>query len=591
MIGNTVILFIKTSILIGLVVGAGSIIPAVSITAQPVTGVSTVKILTSADSAGGVFFGQAAVRIVVFDPTAKSGGGVVQSTVPVSVVAESKGKKVAADTFDIPETVLGSGKFEFYLTHQNSIFANGPGIHPLNTFGIGHITNKSEALQLSNPAIGKVAPVITFGVNGDLETGSKLFQNVSFKILYGDQEILLSYQETPSQLMLDRDTYGSGSIIHVFIADQDANLNPTVPVKFTVNKDQLKSLFSLSGGTFNVKNNITFTETAPDTGLFEGEFRLNDTIIPTAKSLVLTLHDKVDYNDINSPVNNNHTDTSTASFIIQDTDATLGTPNFVTLSKGISLMLTDPDENKDSEVADILRGLVNIAIEGVGGDSETVNMIESGANSGVFLIDHPGNILRTSFTSGPTANNDGILDFTSHNMHNFIKVTYSDPHNHEDKPETFVARLKLHTTPGNITIPSSVGINEQFVLSVNHPDLNDNPQSIVSYTFTPVNNKAVPLERGNEALGDFAQLAIQVIGHNNTSFAFNGGNKTFSGGYNTFTLVETGQNTGIFESKISVKDLAHALGYPISVGDKIRITYFDNIESPKYVSSKVMSII
>jgi hypothetical protein len=575
---------------VGALVLTTSLLPAVA--AQTSTGGSIVKEVTSADSAGGMFFGNAAVRIVILDPNAKSGGGVVQATVPVSIVAESEGgKKVAADTFDIPETVLGSGKFEFYLTHSNSIFASGFGIHPLNAFGIGPITNKSEALQLSNPAIGKVAPIVTFGLHGELNTGSKLFENVSFRVLYGDQEILLFYQKSPSQLMLDRNMYGSVSVVHVFISAQDANTNPTVPVQFTVNKDQLKNLFSLSGGIFNIKNNVTFTETAPNTAVFEGEFRLNDTIIPTAKSLVLTLHDKADYNDINSPINNNRTNISTASFVVEDTDGTLSTPNFVTFSNGVSLRLTDLDQNKDSEVADTLRGLVNISIEGVGGDSETVNLIETNANSGVFIIDDPGNNLRTSFTSGPTSNNDGILEFTSHNIHNFIKVTYSDPQNHAGKPETFVARLKLHTTPGNITIPSSVGINDQFVLSVNHLDLNDNPHSKVSYTFTPVNNKAVPLVRGNEALGDFAQLAIQVIGHNNTSPPLNGANKTYSGGYNTFTLVETGQNTGIFESEIGVKDLANALGYSIKSGDKIRITYFDNMESPKYVSSKVMSIV
>jgi hypothetical protein len=576
------------SVVVALVL-APWLLPAVAGVTAP--GGSIIKIATSADSAGGVFFGQGAVQIVVFDSNAKSGGGVVQATVPVSIIAESKGKKVAADTFDIPETVLGSGKFEFYLTHQNSIFANGFEIHPINTFGIGHITNKSETLQLSNPAIGKVSPVITFGLNGNLDTGSKLFENVSFKVLYGDQEILLFYQETPSQLMLDRDTYGSGSIIHVFIADQDANVNPTVPVKFAVNKDQLNNLFSISGGIFNVKNNISFTETAPNTAIFEGEFRLNDTIVPTAKSLILTLHDKANYNDINSPVNNNNTNTSTASFIIQNTDGRLDLPKFVTIASGLRLVLTDPDQNKDSEVPDTLRGLVTVAIEGVGGDSETVNMIEKEANSGVFIIDNPNNELATSFTAGATRNHDGVLEFTSRNLHNFIKVTYSDPQNHRGIPEAFISRVKLHTTPGNITIPSSVAINDQFVLSVNHPDLNNNPQSKVSYSFSPVNNQAVPLVRGNEALGEFVQIEIQVIEPNNTSSVFNGGNKTLSGGSNTFTLVETGLNTGIFQSKIGVRDLADALGYSIKVGDKIRITYFDNMESPKHASSAVMSII
>jgi hypothetical protein len=33
------------------------------------------------------FFGDAAAQIVIFDPNAKSGGGVVQDTVPVLIIA------------------------------------------------------------------------------------------------------------------------------------------------------------------------------------------------------------------------------------------------------------------------------------------------------------------------------------------------------------------------------------------------------------------------------------------------------------------------------------------------------------------------
>ncbi len=575
---------------VGMLVLTASLLPTVA--GQIASTGSAVKVVTSADSTGDMFFGDAAVQIVVFDPNAKSGGGVVQATVPVSIIAESKeGKKVAADTFDIPETVLGSGKFEFYLTHANSVLAGGAGIHPLNAFGIGRISNKSETLQLSNPAIGKVAPIVTFGLRGDLETGSKLFENVSFKILYGDQEVLLFYQSTPSQLMLDRNEYGSGNTIHVFISAQDANMNPTVPVQFTVNKDQFKDLFSVSGGVFNINSNVTFTETAPNTAIFEGEFRLNDNIIPTAKSLVLTLHDKADYNNINSSVNVNRTNTSTASFVIQDTDGSLNVPNLVTFAKGLRLILTDPDQNKDSEVPDIIRGAVTVAIEGVGGDSENINMVETQANSGIFTIDNPSSALGISFTSGPTRTGDGILEFTSHNIHNLIKINYTDAQNHNGKPETFTTTTSLNTTRGNITIPASVGVNEQFILSINHPDLNDNPQSKVSYSFVPINNKTVPLVRGDEALGDFAQIEFQLIEHSNVSSVFNSANKTSNGGNSTFTLIETGPNSGIFQSKIFIKDLAVALGHSIKAGDKIRITYIDNFVSPRYTSSAIMSVV
>ena len=134
---------IKVAMLLVPTIVLASTIPAAIGIAAPS---SNVSIVTSADSHGSVFFGQGAVQVFITDPNAKSGGGVTQSTIPVTVVAEAQNSKnVAANTYDVPETVLGSGKFEFYLTHHDSIFANGFAIHPVNAFGIARIANKSQS--------------------------------------------------------------------------------------------------------------------------------------------------------------------------------------------------------------------------------------------------------------------------------------------------------------------------------------------------------------------------------------------------------------------------------------------------------------
>ena len=59
------------------------------------------------------------------------------------------------------------------------------------------------------------------------------------------------------------------STMHVFIADQVLNLNPTVPDKFTLNANNLNVLFTLSVHFGDENNNITFTETGPNTAVFE----------------------------------------------------------------------------------------------------------------------------------------------------------------------------------------------------------------------------------------------------------------------------------------------------------------------------------
>jgi hypothetical protein len=562
---------------------------------QSTTPHGSVTITTSAGN-NQVFFGQAAVQVVIIDPNARSGAGVTQSTIPVSIVAEStEGKTVAGDTFDIPETVLGSGKFELYLAHHDSAFANGAGIHPLNTFGVAHPSSKNQTFQLTTPGIGKSAPVITFGIDGDLNTGTKLFQPVFFKILYGSQQVLLFYGKTPSQLVLDRDTYGSNSIVHVFIADQAANLNPTVPDKFTLTGNNVNLLFTLAGGIFNDKNNITFTETGPNSAVFEAALPIGYTIHATSKSLILTLHDKSDYNDIGSTENDNLTDSSKASFNIEDTDGQLSVPDLITFRNGLMLNISDPDENKDSEVADNILKRVTISIED--GDSETVNMIETQANSGVFVIDNHDNILKTSFTSGATRNDNGQLEFKSDDLHNDILVRYSDPHNHDGAQQIFTTKLKLHTTPGTITLPSSILLKDnQFVLAINDSDLNVNTESKDSYTFTPIGNKPVPLAMAGMKLDSFAQIQMQVEpinknnNNNNNNTASTAATTSSFNGNKTFTFVETDLDTGVFEAKMNIKDIADLFGRSINVGDKIIITYFDNMEPRPSITSKSMII-
>jgi hypothetical protein len=422
-----------------------SIIPAASIGPQ-----NNVIINTSADDHESAFFGQGAIQVLITDPNARSGGGTTQSTIPVTVVAEAQdSKKVAANTFDIPETVLGAGKFEFYLSHQNSNSANGAGVHPINTFGVAHlVTQQNQTFQLANPSVGKLAPVITFGVGGDLNTGTRLFENVLFKVIYGDQQISFFYKQTPAKLVLDRDTYGLDNLVHVLIADQDANANPTVPDRFIVNQANAKSIFSLINGTFKLNNDITFTETGPNTGIFEGTFNLHNTIVPSGKSLVLILNDKVNYDDVNASENNNennnHNYLSKVIFNISNTEAKLSLPRYITIGGGLSLSLNDSDQNKDSEFVDTIGKHVTVAIEG-GGDSETVDMKETRANSGIFIIDNSYNALETLFTKGPAKNNDGILEFIPNTVHNDIKVTYLDPSNSNDKPVTVTSSVKLHT--------------------------------------------------------------------------------------------------------------------------------------------------
>jgi hypothetical protein len=244
----------------------------------------------------------------------------------------------------------------------------------------------------------------------------------------------------------------------------------------------------------------------------------------------------------------------------------------------LNLNLNDSDQNKDSEKIELLRGVVTVAIQG--GDLETVNLRETADNSGMFVINNPQNELKISLSNGTTKDNNGRLEFINDDIHRYIIVTYTDPINSEGNKENFTYRLKLDPNPGTISISlpnldSNDDDRGKFILLINDPDLNDNPNSKDSYTFMANDASPVPLLKGSTDLGQFAKIDINVTGKNNETLPFHG-NKTF-------LLQETGVNTGIFQSKINVHDWG-------SKARNIAITYFDNMETPSLSKSEVASI-
>jgi len=54
---------------------------------------------------------------------------------------------------------------------------------------------------------------------------------------------------------------------------------------------------------------------------------------------------------------------------------------------------------------------------------------------------------------------------------------------------------------------------------------------------------------------------------------------------------EAGLNTGIFEAIIGMMDQAVSLGHPLNAGGRLKITYFDNMETPLHTSSAIMNIL
>jgi hypothetical protein len=563
-----------------------SIVSAIGIVSIPVQNAAaqTVTIKTSADSHDGTFFGEGALQVIITNPDADDDS--VQETLTVDIDASpDQGGTDASDTFTIPETSKSSGRFEFYLVHNDSRFApDGTGIDPVNTNGIDSYVNVEAGLGGDNDP----APVITFGTGAtELNTGTDLLDadgesDVQFDITAEDEDITVNYEEQFADLTLDRDTFGSTSVIHVFITDQDANLNPTEPDTFTIPDADVPDLFDVDGGAFD--GDLDFDETGDNTAIFEAivqlvatgtaaenEFEIADDAVQ------LTQNDMADYEDISDAANDVEQATSDTNFEIDDSDGEIDQTGDVTFGTELKVTVRDNDQNKDSDKEDSILGGLIVSTED-GDDEVTVNLKETGKNTGVFEPDVSNNEIKITFGGAQLA--DQELQLTQPEVTDDIIISYLDPLNDDSTDETFEQSITLAIQNGAISLPESAGINDDFTATITDMDLNNNPRTKDTYTVTLDGDEPVPFMRGATDLGDFAQLEVEVEGDN----------PDFDGSV-TETFVETGINTGIFEATFDMADLLESAGADnIDDGDSIVFTYHDLFDDVSREASDELSI-
>ncbi|MGI0012811.1 MAG: hypothetical protein ACREBU_05105, partial [Nitrososphaera sp.] len=275
---------------------AASLLSVVGITAIPLDKASAqaITIRTSADTHGGTFFGHGVLQVVVTDPDADDDD--LQESLFVTVDADADNGTTATDSFEIFETSDSSGRFEFFLIHAGSDFADGIGdttLDPINPNGFADVGAETPgAAEASIILFGTGA-----GVDLDNGLGAGLFTDFSFDIDAGTDTVTIDYEEAPPEITLDRATYGSTSIQYMTIGDQDGNEDPTNVDVFTVASADLNAiLFDLSGASFN--GTATFEETGDNTAEFEATLQLTDTftiaddeLVVTAEAVTGTLND------------------------------------------------------------------------------------------------------------------------------------------------------------------------------------------------------------------------------------------------------------------------------------------------------------
>ncbi|NOJ26617.1 MAG: hypothetical protein DA330_01200 [Nitrososphaera sp.] len=340
-------------------------------------------IKSSADRHDGKFFGEAAVQVIITNPNTSD-----SSDDSINIEIEADG---ASDNFEIPDTSSGSQRFEFFLVHADSQFADGIGndstLDPNNTAGFDDPADGYDGIG---------APIITFGAGGELDTGDPLYEDTEFTIFHDDLQYSINYEQTFGSLSLDRDSYGSNSFVYITINDQDANLNPFARdrLEFDPDSGPNSDLFELDGGNF--MSPAVFEETGSNTAAFEARYQFGSSIEVESKSLSLILFEKSNYEvDLDADENNSNS-TDEASFTVENSSGTVTVnegpaktwdPVFsadkTDYSKGQTaiITITDPDANLDASKIDSI--VVNAASSI---ESKKFSAFEKQENSGIFEL-------------------------------------------------------------------------------------------------------------------------------------------------------------------------------------------------------------
>jgi hypothetical protein len=338
-------------------------------------------ISTSADELGGIFFGEGVLQVVVTDETADDDDTIEDITVEIE--ADPDTGSSSSTSVLVPETSQSSGRFEFFLAHDDAAAVGPEDLDPINSQGVeGDGTCASDC-----------APFVTFGPAGDIPADADLFEDTNFQITAGDIQITTSYEEAHGILGLDRSSYGSTSFVYVFVTDQDANLNPFVRDEFVVDPSSPpnQDLLFLDGGTLDAV--VTFRETGDNTAKFEGKYRLGTSITVESESLVLTLFEKANYLATLAAAENDSDLTDEVSFTVGDSDPTVDVGGSIvtwdpkltsdrisySLGERVQLTINDPDANANPNVVESIQLLVAFK-----GDQGVISAPETGANTGIF---------------------------------------------------------------------------------------------------------------------------------------------------------------------------------------------------------------
>ncbi|RLG91598.1 MAG: hypothetical protein DRO36_03940 [Candidatus Hecatellales archaeon] len=406
------------------------------------------------------------------------------------------------------------------------------------------VTGNATPVQPANPPYNINGTSMTDKVARYVHTISGLSSGDEIKIVYFDASentevtSTVTYTSTKGSISLDRSTIPVNATLRITVVDPDLNLDPTVANSTAVPKVTIEVKGGVYG-TYQTVTSLTLSESGPNTDTFKASFNFTNTPKET----------------INSDVKVVYTDSAPSATVEAHALVTAYTAE-ISLDKDIymandtaTITLIEPDLNLDTTTAEKSTAWVTVRSEfpngtQYSGGPASVKMTETGKNTGTFTGSFKFEI---TSTKGYVITDDKPTIGVRYDSK--IKVKYVDPliaTGETNVARTDSADFKTHT--GVITTDKDTYAPGMFVtVTVTDPDMNTNP-NVREYLGTPA-----------------ASSKVKVTGADKTTVGI--------------LMVETGENTGVFQGKMKIVQTATTqLDIPkvkATLGSKLTIQYTD----------------
>ncbi|WP_309493078.1 hypothetical protein [Candidatus Hecatella orcuttiae] len=356
----------------------------------------------------------------------------------------------------------------------------------------------------------------------------------------GDPRTITAYASVRAhtgELVLDKAEYRMGESVKVTVTDIDLDLDPQVKDTIAAGTVGAEGVVDVRTSTDRTGMTISLTETAVDSGVFEGSFTLGT--FTAGSTIKASKHDTITvrYNDAHD-ASGRSVDIIVNAQVFASTGAIQLDKDRYSVNAQVTVTITDPDENENVDAVDwIPNTALNIRTTSISWPLNPTNDIdETGVDTGVFeyvfTLNQPvGGAILTA--------RDG----------DSLVVTYIDPVDAEGRQDVAVTAVaEIGHTTGTVTFDkSSYEFTDVAKITVEDPDMNTNAGLRESFEIAVFSDT------------DLAGIAL--------------------------TVTETGVNTGVFEGAFTFTTRASESGrLSVTEGDIITAKYVDETPKPEDVA-------